>query len=422
MRCRKAVENLSCILAMNPNSLDDDIGRFFPEDGRDQLYLFTMLGGSFDEDPGPGSAYSFPLTSRLAKFRNRFKSIAMSGSLILFETNWHKTLFCLAWNLLAPGGSLIIPLRSGRKLGEQYTAHGIRLSVIETWLEEQVVVESSSKARFTKGDITEVEVPRSTLAWMADRGPSFVRRSFVRESPVEKRFSDLNIRITDQSFSVANEVGNDYPLVARQVPQGEMRELEYLGVGAGQKFAAWRAAWDRYLDRPSGFSVLDHGSAIGLIPGQAIFEPDMDVSSIAVVEGLDSFSDMAFDFFSYIDPLHRQKISYEFSKAENYRYSQKYHCICFIHMFFLIDMKYREEVFDRAFDSLERNGVVILWEVPKTPASEKAHYYDRMMTTSDIESLCSKYETLATLNPKDMSEVDREKWIDKPLVRVLART
>jgi hypothetical protein len=147
----------------------------------------------------------------------------------------------------------------------------------------------------------------------------------------------------------------------------------------------------------------------------------MDIEAITIVEALDSFQAMAEDFFDYLTPEQRAKVAYEKSFAHSYRYEETYHGIGFIHMFFLIDKAERKSTFSRAFNALTEGGIILLWEVPKTPASEAAHYYDRMMTSDEIIEMCSPYTTLACLNPRNMDEIDERDFINKPLIRVLCK-
>jgi hypothetical protein len=261
---------------------------------------------------------------------------------------------------------------------------------------------------------------------MAENGPNYLRRTLgdnVLCAPGD--FTSLGLRELSASFSKHSEpfhgMASVHPPLSGRVPRSRFNALEYLGVGAGQKFAAIKTAFDRYLGRPQCFRFLDHGSALGLIPGQALFESDMDTEAISVVEALDSFQALAQDFYGYLTSEQRAKVAYEKSFAQAYRYEETYHAIGFIHMFFLIDKAEREATFARAFDALTEGGVVILWEVPKTKASEKAHYYDRMMTSDDIRSMCNPYKTVACLDPRNMEEVDPLHFNDKPLVHILRK-
>jgi len=416
--------NLRCgLVANNKNSFPKDMERFYPHLKIDKVHTFCLLNGDFSESPIKGVPLSFPLLALNKEVKGTFDSLALSGSLILFDTDWHKCLIILAINLLKAGGELIIPMKSAQV---PTSSHNIELKRFESWL--GLSAHKSQKGNMYFKMDREKSLPHSTISWMAERGPDYLRRILNENTKCESGdFSTLNLRDLGSSFAKNLKDPFETFSISKPkkldgiVPRSEFSAFEYLCIGAGRKFAPLKMVYDQYLGKPKNLRVLDHGSSLGLIPGQFAFQSEVDLEAITVVEAMNSYQGMAYDFFDYLSPKNRAKFAYEYSFAQDYEYKESYHIIGFIHMFFLVDKAERKTTLAKAMDALTDNGAVVFWEIPKTQASASASYFDKMMTGEEIEEICLPYDVVAYLDTRYLNVIDPSDYIDVPIIRVLKK-
>ena len=90
-------------------------------------------------------------------------------------------------------------------------------------------------------------------------------------------------------------------------------------------------------------------------------------------------------------------------------------------MFFLIDKEKRAETLSRAIDALDKDGVVLIWDILKTPALKTTSYYNKMMNNDEIEEICKPHNIVARLHQKDFEELDQAQSFHKPIVYLVQK-
>jgi len=409
------------VISMNARTIESDLTRFFPNERKSGVFQFLMNNGDFQETGEPGYPLSFPLLAQMPFLKGKFDYIAISPSLILFETTWHKSILFMINNMLKPGGRLIVPMNLRRGT---LTAYGFNIELLEKWLE--VYAEPYLPGLITLQIKTEKSVPRSALTWLSEHGPNYIRRTHGEEVEAQPGdFSTLGMRETELAFSKVTAPFDGFakspPPITGKLKSTEYLMLEYLSVGAGHRFSALKTTLLKYMKKSDNLRILDHGSASGLIPCQLLFESEFSFDEVTVVEPSDITIPLAYDFFNYLKPAEREKIAYIKSRAEDYKYEQTYHLISFVHMFFLIDEAERSATLARAIAALDDDGVVLIWDIPKNTASTTNSYFDRMMYNEDIEKLCEPYNIIAYLNPKNFQNMDRSTHSGKPIIYVIQK-
>ena len=164
-------------LAMNPNSFGVDVAKFFPGVPTNEIYHFTMINGDFREEPQTGEPISFPLTALSGAVMGSFDVMAITGGVLLFPTDWHKCLMIMALNLVRPGGKLVLSIRGSAVMT---MAQGLPVSLVESWLGLRSEPYAPGQICFTVPGPQ--PLPRSTLSWMAERGPNYLRRTLGENS------------------------------------------------------------------------------------------------------------------------------------------------------------------------------------------------------------------------------------------------
>ena len=406
-------ENSSlALVSMTSTSFGADSRYFFPGVNQGEVYSYSLYSGQICQVKEAGKTLSFPFFALSPEVRESLDYVALSKGLLFFDTDWHKSFLVMVRNMLKPGGRLVVPVIPGQA---GMTCYGLPVTDFEKWL-------GLESEHVLPGIVTFVsdgqqDLPKSSIVWFAEFGQDYLRRGRVNNDPALYEvlslpgFEDLSEVFSGTSGLAVNE---------EAVPDFE--DLEYLTVGSGQKFAVIKAVSEKYFGSHGALRILDHGSAFGVVPAQAVFESDMEMDSITVVEGYSENYPLVLSYINYMTPKQRQKLIYVNSLAENYEYTDTYHIISFIHVFYLIEKQERENTLARAIDSLEAGGVVILWEVLKDGASASNPSLDQMISREELDELCKPYRKIACLNPRNLRSVDSEEFNERSVIFVLGKS
>lgn len=408
------------VLSLNTNAIEREIIKYATGFERCEVCAFTLYGADYWHEANLSEVNSFALVARQPGLQGRFDAVVLGASLIVFATDWHKTLFQLASNMICEGGELLV---APNLLANANSKLGLSQEKLAQWLGTKSVNRKSGLLSFS---VEKQKVNHSVLLWLAESATDYIQRLAVNfENTKKNSFADLGLLQASNSFeSKGAEFPGEFTRkrdLSDQVRRTLFGEVEYLGLGTGQKVAALNAVVEHYCEAQSQFAIVDHGSAAGLIPLQAMLENSDLISNIYLIEPLSNFCSLAHDLFKFQTASMRSRIAYVNSISDDYEYDVSPGVISFFHMFFLIEPEKRKVVFKRAYDALLPGGAILLLEIPKTPQNQSAHYYSKMMTWNDLEAMCEPYDNTIYLDPRYLNEVKPENFIDKPIVRIVRK-
>lgn len=408
------------VLSLNLNAIEAESAKYATGFESSDIKTFTLYGGDYTPHADADVPNNFVLAAQLEGNKRNFSAVVLGASLMLYNTDWHRTLIDLAAGLVKDGGYLLIPTWL---LSQDSPEIAVTREIVAGWLGTPTLDWSYDLVAYK---VIPQTITFSTLKWFADRGGQYVYNYAQKFTECDQvNFQHLGLIDTQSAFSRNEEVfpgfRSERPVITDAIPRNNFGEVEYLTMGTGQKFAAVKTVLKRYCQTTGDVRLVDHGTASGLIPLQGLLEKDLNVKDVYLLEPFPNFKSMAYDQFTWLPPELRQSLAYVQTYSEGYEYDGPAGLISFFHMFLLIAPEKRAEVFAKAYEALLPGGCILLWEIPKTPQSEYTTYYDKMLTWDDIATLCEPYDVVANLETRYMKEISLEDHVDQPLVRVIRK-
>lgn len=416
------------IVGLNPNSATAEEANFAKAFTLNQSCVvdtFSLYGSDLTNTLARDSVNNFSFFSN--EMVGRYDVVVFSGSVMLYDTEWHSALVTRAARMLKDDGALFI---GGVKINGIATLAGLSLETLEGWLKPDTTSKEGRYTKFHQPQNTTKTAQNSILNWYVERGPVYARASASGFSgATETSLTALGIHrgpntLANEGDTFPNISGPDFGPINdnREVVRADFHSLEYLSLGAGMKSAFLKGIIKDNFAPDRILRLCDHGSAAGMAPIQLLLEPDLNIEYACAVEPSQQFLTMTADIYTQFHKQLAGRFFYDHAYAEEYEYPEPLDVISMMHMLLLVHPEKRASYLGGAFNALRPGGVLVVLEIPKTEKSSSAGYYEKMLPRQEIEALLDAFGPITCYHPKELRKISSAEAKESAVFRTVKKT
>lgn len=367
-----------------------------------------------------------------------FDLIAVGTNIRTFHGSWARGWYRHLNDLLADGGQLVVPVamdeRAARDgswsrddlaalfgssptpVGETHCAFARRptpppgRSLVSWFVRDAAgIVHSQLMARTLRLAIDVQRLDDMFLEFSLDGAERVVTRP--RQLLEERGFAGGTAWLTASS-------ADSEPVDYLSQWSGVLRSVSYLMSGLSYKSAVLRTLLRTRVSSPAP-SVLDIGGAYGYALAELLLDDDLNVARAVCCDFDSAYLVGALRMYRSLREELFGRFFFSLARAQEFEFDDDYSLVSLLSSLLYIPQEHRVPVLDRAWESLERGGVLVVYEVLKAHAGGKDH--EIQFTSQELDQLLGRYGSVERIGATGIRSLTPEEAGESSIFRIVAK-